>query len=216
VLPTLTVYLNFDGATIEPAMPGADDAASNHSSIVMSETVVPPYLMGVTTRDTTIASIVSETTARFSPFDVAVVTDRPASLDYFMIVFTGLPSVVFGPGQGTGVSAVTNFPCQNTTPQPPNPNAIAFMFQSDAMMDQYGPVQRGNLAIPAVALAQNIQPTTKSGDCMCYSAAGCGLPSTACTIGGPGTPVDTPHACPGVPATEDEMSLLLAAFGAAH
>jgi hypothetical protein len=212
--PTLTVYLSFDGETIEPAMTGADDAATNHSSIVSSETVVPPYLMGQTSRDTTIASIITETKARFSPFNAAIVTDRPTSSDYFMIVFTGQPSVVFGPGQGSGTSVVTNFPCSNTTPLPPTPSSIAFMFQSGPTTDAYNPVERGNLAIPAVALAQNIQPTTQTGDCLCFSAAGCGLPSSTCTIGGPGTPVDTAHACAGSPATEDEMSLLVAAFGA--
>jgi hypothetical protein len=177
---------------------------------------VPAYLVSVATRDTTIASIVSETQARLAPFDVDIVTARPTALDYFMIVYTGQPSVVFGPGQGTGVSAVTTFPCSNpSAPGAATPNGIGFQFQTDATKDVYLPIARGNLAIPVIALAQNINPTTTNGDCLCFAASTCGLGTTACTIGGPSTPVDTAHGCTGAPASEDEMSLLVGVLGAA-
>jgi hypothetical protein len=214
--PGFTIYLNFDGVTLQPAMLGGDDAATNRSSIVTAQTVAPPYLQGVATRDTTIASIVTAAKTAVAPFNVAIVTDRPTSLDYFMIVFTGQPSVVFGPGGGNGVSAVTTFPCMQSPAGPANPNSIGFQFQSAPGGDAYGPVARGNLVIPVVALAQNIEPTTTNGDCLCFAAAGCGLGTSACTIGGPGTPVDTAHGCAGAAPTEDEMALLAALFGAAH
>jgi len=214
--PPFTVYLNFEGVTLAPTMAGMDNAATNLSSIVTASTTVPPYLQGVATRDTTIASIVSETQARFSPFHVDVVTERPAALDYFMIVYTGQPSVVFGPGNGAGVSAVTSLPCSNPSGGAAAvPNGIAFQFQSAATSDQYMPIARGNLAIPLVALAQNINPTAATNDCLCFAAANCGLGTTACTIGGPGTPVDTAHGCSGAPASEDEMALLVQTLGAA-
>ena len=211
--PPFTVYLSFDGETISPAS-GDDDAATNMSSIITMQKTVPAYLSGVANRDTTIASIVSETQARFAPFNVEVVTTRPTALDYFMIVYTGTPDVVFGSG-ANGVSAVTADPCMQTPAKPANPNSIAFMFQSAATSDTYGPVERGNLSIPVVALTQNIAPTSQNGDCMCFAAASCGLPATECRIGGPGTPVDVAHACSGATSTEDEMSLLVGVFGAA-
>jgi hypothetical protein len=95
------------------------------------------------------------------------------------------------------------------------PNGIGFMFQSAASSDTYTPLERANLAIPVVGLSMGIPPTTKNGDCMCFAANGCGLANTACAIGGPGTPVDTAHACSDAPATDDEMSLLTALFGTA-
>jgi hypothetical protein len=213
--PPFTLYLNFEGVTLEPST-GTDDAATNMSVLVTSETTVPPYLVGVADRDTTIATIVTNTQARFAPFNVSVVTDRPAGLDYFMIVFTGAPSVIFGPGQGTGVSAVTTFPCMDTTPMAPTLDGIGFQFQNGTTSDAYGPGERGNLAIPVVALAQNINPTTANGDCLCFASADCQLNEAACTIGGAGTAVDTTNGCPGAPATEDEMSLLAGVLGTAQ
>jgi len=205
----MTVYLSFGGEMIQPATAGADNAAMNMSSILTAAKTVPPYLDNVATRDTTIAQVVSETQARFAPFDVAVVTDRPTSGDYFMIVFTGEPGPILGAGTN-GTSAITTESC----PTGPNPNGIAFQFQSGTSADAYVPVQRGNLSIPAVALAQLVPPTSMTNDCTCWAATGCGFPTTPCTIGGAGTPVDTAHACPGAPATEDEMSVLTGIFGA--
>src|SRR5580765_3071042 len=185
--PPFTLYLSFDGETISPA--ANDDAATNMSSIVSTQKIVPAYLNGVATRTTTIASIVSRTQARFAPFHVDVVTTRPDALDYFMIVYTGTPDVVFG-GGASGVSAVTTQPCMQTPAGAPHPNGIGFQFQSAASSDAYTPVERGNLAIPVIALAQNVDPTTSATDCLCFASPSCNLPNSVCTIGGPGTAVD--------------------------
>jgi hypothetical protein len=214
--PPFIVYLNFEGVTLETTT-GDPDAASNTTSIVSAETVVPAYLAGVAARDTTIASIVTETKARFAPFHVEVVTDRPASLAYFMIVYTGQPSVVFGPGTGNGVSAVTQDACSNATGSSATQflNGIGFQFQSDASSDTYTPIERGNLALPVVGLSNGIPPTKKNGDCMCFADASCGLPAAQCTIGGAGTTVDTANACTDAGTTVDEMAVLTALLGTA-
>jgi hypothetical protein len=206
----MTLYLSFDGETIQPTTPGNDNSAMNLSSIVSAQKTAAPYLNNVATRADTITQIVSETKARFAPFDVAIVTDRPTSGDYFMLVFTGEPKPFLGVA---GPLATTSESC----PTGPNPNGIAFEFQDGTTADVLTPAQKGNIAIPAVALMQLIPPTTVAGDCLCWAAASCAPVNTAtCTIGGAGTAVDNPHSCPNSPTSEDEMSLLQGVFGTAH
>jgi len=209
-LPTMTVYLSFDGEMIQPTTAGNDNAAMNLSSIITTAKTAPAYLNNVPTRADTIAQIVSETQARFAPFDVDIVTNRPTSGDYFMIVFTGEAKTVLGTN---GASAITTENC----PTPPNKNGIAFEFQNGSTSDTFTPVQKANLTIPSVALAQLVPPTSTAGDCMCWSATSCApVGTTPCTIGGAGTVVDAPHSCSGAPGTDDEMSLLQGVFGTAH
>ena len=76
---------------------------------------------------------------------------------------------------------------------------------------------KGNLVVGALGMTAQIAPTTSASDCMCWTASGCtGSPGAPCMIGGPNTAVDTTNACAGAAATEDEMSLFVAAFGAHH
>ena len=210
--PSLRVYLSFDGVTLVPPVSGsAPSSRSNTTSVVTMPTTVPAYLSGVAGRDGTIAMIVRETTARMAPLDVEVVTVRPLG-DYFEIVYTGAPSVV---GLASGTSSVAYFGCTATPPDlAPHHDGVALMFQSDATGDAYLPVFRGNLAVAVLGLENNIPPTSEATDCMCFASNQCNALAQACTIGGPGTIVDVANACPGAPATVDELSLFVAEFGA--
>jgi hypothetical protein len=208
--PPLRVFLAFDGVTLQPGT--ATSSNTNTTPFVTTTTTVPPYLDGIATRGATIDAIVAEATKRLAPLNLEIVTTRPVG-EYFMIVVTGPASVI---GFSNGTSAVAYIGC---TAMPPDlahhHDGIALMFQSSAgTTDQYGPAFKGNLVLGALALENGVPPTTSPTDCLCWAAAGCGANTQACTIGGAGTAVDVPHSCPGTAATDDELGLLVAEFGA--
>src|SRR6267142_6748504 len=76
-------FLNFDGQALTS---GADDPAANRSSLLGTSVTLPAYIAGDVARATKIQAIVSEVDAILAPYDVAVVTTRPASGSYDMLV----------------------------------------------------------------------------------------------------------------------------------
>ncbi|HSD89019.1 MAG TPA: hypothetical protein VLB44_15935, partial [Kofleriaceae bacterium] len=82
------VYLNFDGVTLTQGSPS--DATQNRASwMTNTSAVVPPYHNGSGTRATDIQTIINGVKSRLSTTPINVVTSRPASGPYVMIVFGG-------------------------------------------------------------------------------------------------------------------------------
>jgi len=94
------LYLSFSGAAL--AWGPVNDAPSNVSAISESHraTVVPPFMEDLVvtseypTRESVIAAIAELVAEAFAPFDVQVVTERPGSGAFTMIVIGGTPEDV--------------------------------------------------------------------------------------------------------------------------
>lgn len=202
----VTVYMTFDGLDLAPPASGQEgDAAANTTTLVTQPTTLPKYLASDPNRLTRIAQIVSTTRLRLAPYDVDVVTDRPAAPGYIMVVVTADSTVI---GAQAGISAIAEQACK------PTPRAVGLLFQAASAGDSYTAEFKANLVVAMLGFANTIPPVNQANDCMCWAGTACGQTSTACTVGGAGTPVDTPHACPGDPTTIDEHALFLAALGA--
>jgi hypothetical protein len=98
----VTLYLNKGGGTV---VAGWDDSAQNTSSIVFNvgDSQQIPAWRGGTRKWKKVVACVRD---RFADFDVEVVTERPASGDYVMIMVGGRPSLF---GYGDGVSGVAPY-----------------------------------------------------------------------------------------------------------
>jgi hypothetical protein len=198
----LILFMNFDGVSLTM---GTDEASTNTSTIVTAPIALPPYLDGAADRQTRIDAIATATRTRLAPYDVELVTARPADAGYAMIVVSGDSKAVAG---ASGVSALVTNGCAGA-----DPHGIAFLFQSSASADVYGPELKANLVLAMVGFEHQLPPTSKAGDCMCFAATSCTQPEKACTVGAAGTTVDTANACSGAPSTIDEGALFTAALG---
>jgi hypothetical protein len=98
----VTLYLNKGGGTV---VAGWDDSAENTSSIVFNvgeSQQIPAWRGG----DRKWKKVVACVRDRFADFDVEVVTERPSTGDYVMIMVGGRPSLF---GYGDGVSGVAPY-----------------------------------------------------------------------------------------------------------
>jgi hypothetical protein len=93
----VTVYLNGDGGTVTG---GWDDSATNVSSIAWdrSDEVTVPRWKGTKKAWSSVVQCVRD---RFDDFAIDIVTDRPASGEYVMIMVGGQPSM-FGYSDAVG------------------------------------------------------------------------------------------------------------------
>lgn len=204
---TTTLFLNFDGATLTKGFP--DDPVNNISSLIRPPGhTVPPWRDGVAARDASIATITAGARAILAPYDVNVVTTRPAAGPYEMIMFGGHardlfgagPIDVFGSGQCAGGSVVS--------------------YVTESVTDDE---VAASLAVGVLANTRFIPITTRRGDCLCYLGNDC-LPYTGelCTIGGAGTPTfptggpSCNDTVPEPPATIDVHAYFLDRFGPAR
>lgn len=165
------VYLNFEGATLSRGM--ASDARANTASWIgrtdgRAQGTVPRYRSGAADRDSQIATIISNVRAALAQFPVIVVTDRPASGDYVMVVFGGVNTDL-----GTPYTIATNeLDCGDA-----NRNDVAWVSDTtaSAKVDDY--------AIGAIGFGLGLTATTSTTDCMCGWANGCRQPvDTQCTL----------------------------------
>lgn len=188
-----TVYLNFEAVDL---MQGGDDAPTNHSSILVAAQTVPAWRPTDPDRESLIAQIQMQVSARLGTRGYDIVTTRPAAGGYMMIVFGGESQALTGQA---GYSSIAPQRCASGLP-----NGIAFVFAS--AIDPMGtlPFQEANSAIAMVGILKSIPTSTGNReDCMCISGTcagwtgGC-LVGDANTIRGGG--------CPG-PTTFDEGAL---------
>lgn len=202
--PRVVLYLAFEGITLHPGSPS--EASTDTTSIVDAELTLPPYLDGHADRQGRIDAIVAEVVARVAPFDVEVVTRRPAAPPYLQIVFTGNSSLLGAP---PGIGGMAPFDCDRD-----QPTSIGFQFSSGTADDRYGPRAHANWTLTMLGSAHRVPFTRVRNDCMCWIGPECNnADEVVCQIGGPGTPVATDYACEGTPATIDERALLEAALG---
>lgn len=146
-----TVYLNFEGQALAQ---GPSDATLNQASwMQIAQGKAPAYLAGSANRATAIQNIVTGVQAQLSQFPITVVTTRPTSGKYVMIVFGGKASDV---GSRFG-SAVNQLDCGDA-----RPSDVAWI--SDAV----SPNQRVvNFTVGAIGFGLGLTATLDPNDCMC-------------------------------------------------
>src|SRR5262245_33409850 len=108
------IYLNNckSGCTMHP---GFDDAKTNTSSIPNQTSTMTPWGYS----DALWQQLVNCVRADYAPFNVQIVTERPASGDYHMAIVAGSPQNVQMP---QGVGGVSPFTCDYI------PNSISYTF----------------------------------------------------------------------------------------
>ncbi|HEX2686468.1 MAG TPA: hypothetical protein VHN14_07615 [Kofleriaceae bacterium] len=192
-----TVYLNFEGQTLTQ---GPSDAVLNQASwMTIAQGTAPPYLAGNTNRAAAIQNIVAGVTAQLSQFPITVVTARPRTGNYVMIVFGGQASQV---GSRFG-GAVNQLDCGDT-----RPNDVAWI------SDSVSPTQRVvNFAVGAIGFGLGLTGTLDPNDCMCGWDNQCTSNNTAaCNLTSPiNRDPSANQTCAGL-TTQDEPAAFRQAF----
>lgn len=152
------VYLNFDGVTLTRA--ATSDATQNLAGwMTIAQGTAPRYRSGASDRLQQIQAITDGVRQQLSSFPVTVVTQRPASGPYVMIVYGGVASQV---GSSYG-GAVMKLDCTDA-----QKSDLAWV------SDNVGPTQRVvNYSIGAIGFGLGLTATNDPVDCMCGWANGC-------------------------------------------
>ncbi|HEY0192720.1 MAG TPA: hypothetical protein VGC42_16485 [Kofleriaceae bacterium] len=194
-----TLYLNFEGQALQRAL--VSDATKNQASWMQSDTATAPkFLQGNATRATTIKTIVDGVRAQLSTFPVTVVTDRPASGDYVMIVLGGQRrdvSSAYG-------AAVNTLDCGDLVK-----DDLAWI--SDGALPEQHVI---NLVLGATGFGLGLTGTSDPADCMCGWANDCqSNDGVACKLGSPiARDPDATQKCSAAGATQDEKLAVHDAF----
>ncbi len=192
------VYLNFDGATLTLA-PESDATQNRASWMTITQGTAPRYRSGAANRDQQIQAVVDGVRAQLSSFPITVVTTRPVSGPYVMIVFGGIASQV---GSEYG-GAVNELDCADA-----RKSDLAWI------SDNVSPTQRVvNYAVGAIGFGIGLTATNDPLDCMCGWDNDCLQDQGGPCRLSPQIARD-PNAnqlCPG-PALQDEVAAFDAAF----
>jgi hypothetical protein len=192
-----TLFVNFDGVLLTPC--GTADARINCTPMVSTDTSIPPFLDGNPARDGFIASILYPARKALAPYSLDIVTTRPTSGDYYMMIYGGTPQLLGLPPANVGVAP---FNCS-----PENRNNISFTFdrgQAPTNIDYAD----GILSDMGVFVA--IPGTTVPGDCLCRS---CNFPPDKVCTYGVDVPVTSDPAFSCGKTTVDEPAVLQAVLG---
>jgi hypothetical protein len=190
------LYVVFDGVTI--TLGDCDDAKTSCSSLVaQASTMVPPFLQGQPDPSSRITNIKGMVQDSLAPFSVDVVTTRPASGDYRMIVVGGTSAIV---------SSANGLTATRPTCDADNKNSIGFVFQNAD--DEFSDRAYADTIAGAFGQLAGLVPVTRSGDCMCITGT-CAHAQT-CTWGANIVP-PVGNACSRT--TQNEQLLLMNAVG---
>lgn len=194
------VFLSFEGETLTRA--AISDARANQASwMTIDQGTAPPYRAGDADRLQQIDAIVTTMRDQLSQFPITIVTERPASGDYVMIVFGGQPEDV---GSRFG-GAVQQLDCDDATTR----NDVAWV--SDGVD---GTQKIANFAVGAIGFGLGLTATTDPNDCMCGWDNDCNSDnSQACKLNNNiARDPDARQLCPGADAKQFETQAFDHAF----
>ncbi len=111
------LYLNFDGAAVAP---GRVDSAKGRSPLAAKSVTLAPFeasRFAPLSREPLIAKVKELIQGAFAPYDIDVVTERPAPpLEYEMVVFSnGAIEQLSDEYAGFSVNGVADFDCKNAS-----------------------------------------------------------------------------------------------------
>lgn len=118
------VYLNRLGGTYSP---GANDSATNRSSIVSRSYTLPAYARG----DASWRSVVACVREQFAAYNVAITEVEPTAGNYVEAVVAGHPNQIGLQSGIGGIAPIDTYSCR------PIERAIAFVFERNLGNDQH-------------------------------------------------------------------------------
>ena len=192
------VYLNFTGQSLSFA--ATSDATLNRASWMQIQNgAAPIYRSGAANRLADITAITDGVRLQLAQFPVTVVTTRPATGPYVMIVFGGTAQAV---GSRFG-GAVNTLDCGDNA-------------KSDVawIADSVTPNQRViNFAVGAIGFGLGLTATSDPNDCMCGWDNACTANNNqACKLSGPiARDPAANQTCAGL-STQDEPATFTTAF----
>ncbi len=166
------VFLEFLGVTLTDN--AASDATTNKARwLNTTSSVVPPWRQGTATRATEIQEVIDGVKARLSTTPIEVVTVRPTTGPYVMIVLGG-DNTGNGGTVGTIYSYSTSYhDCSDTT-------------KSDLgwVSDMTGETTEfvADLVVGSIGWGLGLNGTTDTNGCMCGWTTSCNNATTACTL----------------------------------
>jgi hypothetical protein len=189
------VYLAFEGVALTQA--GTSDATTNQASwIGVSTANVPKYHANDANRMGQIQSITAGVTAHLASFPITVVTQRPTSGPYVMVVFGGTNQDV----GSVYTYATSEHDCGDAVK-----SDVAWL--SDVVPDS----KVADYAVGAIAWGLGLNGTSDTGDCMCGWANNCQQTGSACTLG-TSQPTTSNLACAGQANPQNEVAVFQQAF----
>lgn len=191
------VFLNFESQALTL---GVEDSSLNQSSIINAPVTVPAYLVNDVDRDAKMAEIATQVSGTLGLLDVVVVTDRPATGDYTMVMMGGSST---DSGLASGIGGISAFAGCNQ----PIPKRITFAF--DTIVGTAQPAfASANIAMGSYLVGLGTPTSSDPTDCLCWDSPTCNQPG-ACTLGDAATPRYDQSIC-GSGTTFDEPAILAA------
>jgi len=192
------LFLSFEGETLTdgPTSDAKQNIASWMTNGVTSATS-PPYRANAADRATQIQTIVDAATARLQPFGISVVTTRPVTGDYMMIVFGGTAQAM-----GSRFGFVQELDCDDQVR-----NDVAWV------ADNFAPASIPNAIVGSIGFGIGLTATLDPSDCMCAWDNAC-VPNTNNCVLHDGIARDPAanQTCAGAAAIQDEIALVNSAF----
>jgi hypothetical protein len=181
-----TLFINFEGAVLDP---GYSDATVNKTPLIAKRSTLPAFSGSSDLR----TSIVATLTEALGSYDLAIVTVRPATGPYDMIVFGGSPANLELPAD---LDSVAPIDCGDG-----RKSDLAVVFDGTTS------IRLANAALGAVGNMAGMDRVTRAGDCL-----GDRRNATAvCTYGANVSKDLTLALCGTTP--QDEPAMLAVAYG---
>lgn len=193
------VYLNFDGVTLTDA--AASDATQNRASWMNKASgTIPPFQQGNSNRAQIITDITNGVRQQLSQFPITVVTTRPATGPYVMIVYGGTAQDA---GSNYGF-AVNELDCDES-----EKSDVAWISNNYTTT-----LRHVNTTIGAIGFGLGLTATTDVNDCMCSWANNCQKDqSQPCTLStNIARDPNATQLCPNAGATQNEVAAFVKAF----
>lgn len=163
---THKIFLAFEGITFTSAT--TSDAALNAASFLapMATTaVIPAWKAATSDRATQIASIVCSMRQSLFTFDVELVTTRPATGDYEMIVFGGQGNDLgYNFGSNTTLTSFAGLDCMNA-----NQRDVAWVAEHPIsnIADASSAADSASFAVAVLGVGDGLAASKDPRNCMC-------------------------------------------------
>lgn len=214
---THTIFLSFEGVTLTRAT--SDAMLNNFAAVDASRTTatIPAWKAAALSRDMMIRTVTCTVREVLLPFDVKIVTTRPASGNYEMVVIGGGPADLgYNIGTSSAISLIGVPDCAHS-----NLRDVGWVAEFPAgggsMSISLSPLETANSALAIVGIENGLAGVKQGRNCMCRVSSNepvqcddtqaCQLTSTApLAAGGSQCNVTGP--------TENQVAKLTARYGA--
>ncbi|MEZ4360436.1 MAG: hypothetical protein R3B48_09660 [Kofleriaceae bacterium] len=185
------VYLHFSGLTLVRAAGGQTDAAHFKADwLSKGGAMIPPYKAQAepAVRAAEIAEITAAIRKTLGAFPITVVTERPLTGRYHMVVFGGGPEAL---GLGSSVRKAAGHGCANK-----GSNNIVWIGES------FSPQDAADYAVGGIGMGLGLSGTYATSDCLCGWGNSCVPQPGACTLS---AAITNDGRCSRSPQTQNEI-----------